>query len=260
VNVSFGARTDVGGRRKLNEDAVLAAPPVFLVADGMGGHAAGEVASALAVEEFGRLAGREDLHPADVRRAVDDANRSIIARERIQEDTAGMGTTVSGICLGTVGGTPHWFVFNVGDSRVYLFAEGTLQQLTVDHSEVAELIALGRISQAEARSHPLRNVVTRSLGTTPAPTPDLWILPVVEGERLLVCSDGLPLEVEESEIAAILANTSSAQEAADALVSAAIGAGGRDNVSVVVVDVPHDQVEIGLDIATVPRGSVGGLL
>lgn len=257
MNVSFGARTDVGGHRDLNEDAVLTASPIFMVADGMGGHAAGEVASALAVEQMGALAGRADLHADDVLRAVRAANESIMARESEQAETAGMGTTVSGVCLGTVGGSPHWFVFNVGDSRVYELAEGTLRQLTVDHSEVAELILAGRITVAEARSHPLRNVVTRSLGMDPPPAPDVWVLPVAAGQRLLVCSDGLPLEVSDEQIADLLAVAVTPQQAADALVDAAIAAGGRDNVSAVVVDVLPSHEAAAVDIATAPRTRMG---
>jgi protein phosphatase len=258
MELSYGARTDVGCLRELNEDAFLAQPPLFLVADGMGGHAAGEVAAALAIEQLGVLAGHEDLHPDDVVRAVSAANESIKAREAVQAETAGMGTTVSGVCLGVVAGTPHWFVFNVGDSRVYQLAEGVLRQLTVDHSEVAELLAAGRITPEQVANHPLRSVITRSLGTDPAPTPDMWVLPVVEGERFLICSDGLPTEVDDRQIAELLTQAGSAQEAADRLVAAAIAAGGRDNVSAVVVDVLPSSEPAELDIATSPRGDLQG--
>jgi len=257
MNVAYGARTDVGGHRDLNEDAVLATSPIFMVADGMGGHAAGEVASALAVEQMGTLAGHADLRPDDVLRAVHAANDSIMARESEQVETAGMGTTVSGVCLGTVGGSPHWFVFNVGDSRVYELVDGILRQLTVDHSEVAELISAGRITAAEARNHPLRNVVTRSLGSEPPPVPDMWVLPVVEGQRLLVCSDGLPLEVSDEQILTLLRDAATPQQAADALVNTAVAAGGRDNVSVVVVDVLPSRETAVVDVATAPRTRMG---
>jgi protein phosphatase len=248
----FGARTDVGNLRELNEDAVLASPPVFVVADGMGGHAAGEVASLLALQTIGGLAGRDDLRREDLLAAIEQANEAILAEADQQREHRGMGTTVSGVCLGSVGGAAHWFVFNVGDSRVYRFVDGTLTQITTDHSEVAELVALGRISEDEARSHPARNIVTRSLGTDPSPVPDIWVLPVVSGERFLICSDGLPLEVREQDIASIL-GSGSAQEAADRLVEAALSAGGRDNVSAVVVDVPRDQDAHAVDVATAPR-------
>jgi len=253
MKVSFGTCTDAGVRRELNEDAVLAASPIFAVADGMGGHAAGEVASALAIEKMSSLAGRSDVRPDDVLHALDEANTAILAYERDVAETAGMGTTISGVCLGLVAGSPHWVVFNVGDSRVYRFADGELRQLTVDHSEIAELLAAGRITAEEALVHPLRNVVTRSLGVMPPPVADVWVLPVLARERFLICSDGLPLEVPEDIIAAQLAEDSPAQAVAEVLVSAAVLAGGRDNVSVVVVDVsaPDDAAEA--DEVTAPR-------
>ena len=253
VKVSFGTCTNAGARRELNEDAVLAASPVFAVADGMGGHAAGEVASALAIERMSVLAGRDGLRPDDVLHALDEANTAILTHERTATETTGMGTTISGVCLGTVAGSPHWVVFNIGDSRVYRFAHGELSQLTVDHSEVAELLAAGRITQAEALTHPMRNVVTRSLGSTPPPVADIWVLPVQPGERFLICSDGLPLELSEQMIAAQLATTMAAQSIAEALVAGAVSAGGRDNVSAVVVDVSSPDGIEEPDEVTAPR-------
>src|SRR5580765_1304544 len=173
--VTAGARSDVGARRELNEDAILAVEPVFAVADGMGGHAAGEVASALALEQLATLAGHAALHPTDVLAAIERANAAILACVAERAETAGMGTTVSGVCLGEVGGSPHWFIFNVGDSRVYRFDQLGLVQVSTDHSEVQELVAAGHITAEQARTHPRRNVVTRSLGTEPAPVPDLWV-------------------------------------------------------------------------------------
>jgi protein phosphatase len=253
----FGTRTDVGNWRELNEDGVLARPPVFVVADGMGGHAAGEVAASLALESIASLAGRDDLHREDIIAAITAANQAILAHATAERETRGMGTTLSGVCLGVVGGAAHWFVFNIGDSRVYRFLNDELTQITVDHSEVAELMVAGFLTEEEARSHPARHVVTRSLGTDPPPAPDIWMLPVVEGERFLVCSDGLPLEVREADIAAILGG-GTAQDAADRLVEAALNAGGRDNVSAVVVDVPRAGDGDKVDVATAPRGRLKG--
>lgn len=255
--VSFGARTDIGGHRELNEDAVLATLPIFVVADGMGGHAAGEVAAGLAVDQLARLADLPEVRPEDVLRAVDDANAAIMAYELDRHETIGMGTTVSGICLGSVGGTAHWFVFNVGDSRVYQYASGVLRQVTTDHSEVAELMAAGRITAEQAKHHPLRNVITRSLGTDPAPAPDMWVLPVVEGERFLICSDGLTLEVPEEQMGELLGRGASAQDTADLLVNTAVAAGGRDNVSVVIVDIERSDARQPVDVTTSPRGQLG---
>jgi|KBSSwiStaDraftv2_1062776.scaffolds.fasta_scaffold03918_2 protein phosphatase len=257
TNVTFGVRTDVGGHREHNEDAVLAAPPIFLVADGMGGHAAGEVAAAIAVQRLGSLAGQDQLRPEDIVRAVAEANDTILAEEAEDRGKAGMGTTVTGVCLGVVAGTPHWFVFNVGDSRVYRYADAALSQVTVDHSEVAELVASGRITEEQARVHPLRNVITRSLGMYPAPVPDIWVLPVVVGERFLVCSDGLTNEVTDAQITDVLAQDLPAQQTADVLIEMAVDHGGRDNVSAVVVDVPMSEDLQPVDVTTAPRRDLG---
>jgi protein phosphatase len=239
THIGFGAATHVGRVRADNEDAVLAVPDVFAVADGMGGHAAGEVASAIAMEHVGRLAGRDDLGPDDVIGAIATANDAILAWAAEHPETSGMGTTVTGVCHGTLDGAPHWLVFNVGDSRTYRQAGAALEQVTVDHSEVAELVAAGRITPAEARDHPLRNVVTRSLGTDPAPEADVWVLPAGEGDRFLLCSDGLPLEVSDSDIAEVMRRALTPQDTAEALVEMAVAAGGRDNVSAVVVELPR---------------------
>jgi protein phosphatase len=233
--LAFGAASDVGAVRDHNEDAVLAVPPLFVVADGMGGHAAGDVASALAIEAVREVSRRSEPTAADIRSAVAAANAALLTHEDAHPETEGMGTTITGICLGSGDGQPRWIVFNVGDSRVYRFAAGELTQVTTDHSEVQELIAAGRIPREMAAFYPRRNVVTRSLGSDPAPEPDVWELPASPGERFVVCSDGLSNELADADIAAVLDRTSSAQEAADALVRAAVEAGGHDNVSVIVV-------------------------
>jgi protein phosphatase len=257
MSISFGACTDVGARRELNEDAVLAASPIFAVADGMGGHAAGEIAATLAVQKMSVLKGRTNLRRDDLASAIGAANAAILEYERGVSETRGMGTTICGVCLGEVAGSPHWFVFNVGDSRVYRFADGTFTQLTIDHSEVAELVAAGQITADEALIHPLRNVVTRSLGVLPPPAADIWVLPVQPKERFLICSDGLPLEVSETVMAAQLSGDSTPQSVAETLVSCAVSAGGRDNVSAVVVDVSYHDNLVEADEATVPRKRFG---
>jgi serine/threonine protein phosphatase PrpC len=255
----YGAATDPGRVRRHNEDAVLASPYLFAVADGMGGHAAGEVAAGLAVDRLGVLAGRADLTPDDLRAAIEAAGDEIVAAAR--GGRRGMGTTVAGLAAVQLGGADHWVVFNVGDSRVYRLAGGRLGQLTVDHSEVEEMVEAGRLSRAEAREHPLRNMVTRSLGSEPRPVADLWVIPSVPGERFVVCSDGLPQELDDSDIEAVLLTVDDAQQAADLLVARAVGAGGRDNVTVVVVDLPLADAAAGspgADVATVPRTSLAG--
>jgi len=247
------AASDAGAVRALNEDAVLAASPIFLVADGMGGHAAGEVAAGIAVAELGKLAGTTDLGPDQLLDAIDAANRAILDWSASRPDTAGMGTTLSGVALGRVGGSPHWFVFNVGDSRVYRFDGAALTQVTTDHSEMEELIRAGAITAEQARHHPRRNVVTRSLGTDPAPIADIWVLPAEPGDTFLICSDGLTLEVDDVDMSAVLRAAREPADAAAALVARAIAAGARDNVSAVVVSLPRVAEQTTADVATAPR-------
>jgi protein phosphatase len=231
----WGAATDVGAVRDHNEDALLAEPPLFAVADGMGGHAAGEVASALTLEQLGALRGRTDLTDEDVRAAIAAANEAILSWSADHPETAGMGTTVTGACLGTIDGASQWFVFNVGDSRVYQFRDGVLTQVTTDHSEVQELVDAGQLTADQAEHYARRNVVTRSLGSQPAPAPDIFAVPTAEGAAFLICSDGLTNEVDEADIASVLGQVRDPQHAADTLVQRAVAAGGHDNVSVIVV-------------------------
>jgi len=248
LTLRWGSATDVGRVRTLNEDSVLAVPRVFVVADGMGGHAAGEVASQLAVAEFARLAEQPAVRPEDVSEAVQRANEHILSAGAERGDRHGMGTTLTGV--GVVGSEQgeQLAVFNVGDSRVYQVTEGELRQLTVDHSAVQELVDAGRLTAKAARTHPRRNVVTRSLGTDPAPAPDVWLVQPAAGDRFLVCSDGLTGELEDAEIAELLAENSDPQAAAEHLVRQAVAVGGHDNVTAVVLDVvevlsgqPDDQ-------------------
>jgi protein phosphatase len=202
----------------------------------MGGHAAGEVASAVALSVVKGLEGGA-ARPEDVRARIVEANTEILAAAGENPDLGGMGTTVTGVCRTDFAGEPHWVVFNVGDSRVYRFADGQLAQLTTDHNELAELVASGDVTPEEAVGHPLGNVLTRALGIAPCPEPDLLVFPPTPGERFLLCSDGLTLEVHDTEIAEILATRDDPAEAAQALVDRAVEAGGRDNVTAVVLDV-----------------------
>jgi serine/threonine protein phosphatase PrpC len=233
----WGSSTDVGRVRQLNEDSLWTSDRLFAVADGMGGHAAGEVASAMAISEISQLTASSALTAKEITTAIERANEHIVQAGRDRPDRYGMGTTLSGLGLVTAGGDEHWVVFNVGDSRVYRFAAGVLTQLTVDHSAVQELVTAGFIARQEARAHPRRNIVTRSLGSLPAPKVDVWVLPLVAGDRFLVCSDGLTTELEDAEIDGILADSDDPRSAADELVKQANLAGGHDNVTVVVVDV-----------------------
>lgn len=251
--LDWGLATDVGRVRDLNEDAVIAEPPLFAVADGMGGHAAGEVAADLALKEMRSLATLPFVGSQEVVDAIAHANKRIV--EHASGESQGMGTTLAGLFLGTVGGSPHWIVFNVGDSRVYRFADGVLEQLTTDHSEVQELVASGHISADQARVHPNRNIITRSLGTQPAPTPDVWVIPANEEDTYLVCSDGLTGQVSDDEIRQVLDHGAVAQLSADELCGLALTAGGHDNISVVIVRGQWD-VSSEVDDSTSPRAHV----
>jgi len=221
----------------------------------MGGHAAGEVASRLAVASFAALP-QSGLHADDIDLAIEQANASIVDHGS-GSSREGMGTTVSGLAVVEAGGSEHWIVFNVGDSRVYRYADERLVQLSVDHSEVEELIGAGRITREQARSHPRRNIITRSLGTVPAPQADHWLLPPRQGDVFLICSDGLIDELTDEQISAVLEARRAPQAMANALVDLAVAAGGRDNVTAIVVEV--DLVGGGSVLGdTVPRpGAVG---
>ena len=200
-HVVVGARTDVGHHRSLNEDALLVGERVWVVADGMGGHAAGDVASSLAVQSLRALEGAEPLTPADVPVAVERTNDALVEYGGEHPEARGMGTTVTGVAEVSIGGVAHWLVFNVGDSRTYRYVGGELHRVTIDHSEVEELLAQGLIDADEARVHPARHIITRSVGMQPTPSVDVWVLPQTAGERFLLCSDGLNGELTDEQIA-----------------------------------------------------------
>lgn len=235
IRLDHGAATHVGRVRQVNEDSYLVSPPLYAVADGMGGHGAGDVASALAVDILASHA-RRPLTAGAVLAALDEANEAIIRDDR----GAGMGTTVTGLALLDTAAGIRLMAFNVGDSRVYRLAGGRLSQVTEDHSEVAELVRLGAITREQARTHPRRNVITRALGGFPGLQPDHWLLPAAAGDRYLICSDGLHGELPDDALAALLA-AGRPQQAAETLVAAANEAGGRDNVTAIVVEVTADD-------------------
>ncbi|HEU5427064.1 MAG TPA: protein phosphatase 2C domain-containing protein [Actinocrinis sp.] len=243
LTVQAAAATDTGQVRKRNEDNTFVGTKVFVVADGMGGHAAGDVASALAVARLGAL-DEAKLDTEMLRAQLALANADILDAARHDPQRKGMGTTVAGLGLTSIAGTYHWLVFNVGDCRVYRYNEGELAQLTIDHTEVAELVAAGSLTAEQAWAHPRRNVVTRALGADPAPQADVWIVPAVRGERFVVCSDGLPLEVADAQLAATLDTMPEAPTAAAALVELAVAAGGRDNVTVIVIDAMEQDADV----------------
>ena len=232
----WGGASDEGRVRAINQDSLLATTGLYVVADGMGGHRGGEVASAIAVDTMA-----ETETPATVRavvEAVEAANRAIFDRSSAEAELHGMGTTLCALALvRTESGREGLAVVNVGDSRVYRHADGLLEQVTEDHSMVEQMVRDGLLTPAEAETHPQRNILTRALGIDPRLSIDVWILPVRSGERFLLCSDGLFNEVEPDAIARVLATLADPVEAADELVELANDAGSRDNVTVVVVDV-----------------------
>ena len=236
IRFSHGVATSVGRVRRVNEDSYLAVPPIYAVADGMGGHGSGDVASRLAIEALARCVELRPLFTEAVLHALEEANQVIVSRA---EPPSRMGTTVTGVAgLETTGGD-HLMVFNVGDSRVYRLAADRIVQVTVDHSEVQELVLAGVLSREQARTHPRRNVVTRALGAAPSLQSDHWLLPAVGGDRFLICSDGLTGELPDEVILPLL-TVGGPQQAAEALVAAANDAGGRDNITAMVVDILGD--------------------
>ena len=231
----YGCATDVGRLRSENQDSMYASDVLFLVADGMGGQPAGDEASKLAVAELSGLDGSLTLQA--LQDGIRRANDRLLAEGRQDPHRYGMGTTVSGLAI--LEGD-RWAVFNIGDSRVYRFADGRLDQLTVDHSAVQQLVDAGLLDPRAALRHPRRNVVTRSLGTEPPPVPDIAVRDPAVGERFVICSDGLTNELSDAEIGSLLAEADDPQQAADRLVEQAVLAGGRDNVTVIVVQLDEN--------------------
>ena len=228
----YAAATDVGLVRSNNEDAFLTAPPLFAVADGMGGHRAGEVASAGAIRTLQKEAG----HDTDsLVAAVQSANRVVHAEAAANPDLSGMGTTITAMM------TTHDSaqIVHVGDSRAYLLRDGRLRRLTQDHTVVDRLAREGKIPAAEVDRHPQRSVLERALGVGPEVDVDVQLLDVRPGDRLLLCTDGLTSMLDDDEIREILLTESDPQTAAQALIDAALAAGGKDNVTAVIVDFPR---------------------
>lgn len=236
----FGGATDVGQVRTENQDAYHCSDLLWIVADGMGGHRGGEVASSVATETVVELVGADG--PAAVAEAVEQANATVITRAFDDPGLAGMGTTLTAISLVSgegPDGTDVLRLVNVGDSRTYRLrpSDGVIEQLTVDHSLVAQWEREGRITASQALTHPQRNVITRALGVDVVVEVDQWDLSPVTGDRYLLCSDGLTNEVDDTTITEVLRSMAEPSEAAAELVARANAAGGRDNITVVVLDV-----------------------
>ena len=229
---SFGSRTDIGCLRDHNEDSLVVTPPLFAVADGMGGHAAGEVASEIAVRVLSELAPEHPDGEA-LGRAIEEANRAVIQAAREGRGRQGMGTTMTAAMLEG----ERLVIAQVGDSRAYLLHQGKLQQLTRDHSLMADMIEAGQLTPEEARTHPQRSVITRALGSDAHLHPDIYEINVETGDRLLICSDGLSGMIFDDQIENTLRRVQDPQRCASQLVNEAIAAGGHDDGDVVVADV-----------------------
>src|SRR5262245_43896180 len=230
--------TDPGRRRLRNEDAFICEPPLFAVADGMGGARAGEIAAGLAAAAL-EEAGSETRGTEGVVALITEANRRIWERSLADPQTAGMGTTVTAALVDASTGTVG--IGHVGDSRAYLLRGDELEQLTTDHSLVAELVQSGVLTPEEAERHPQRSAITRALGTEPSVEVDTFTVQAEPGDLFLVCSDGLPVMVSDDEIlAAVEGAGREPSQAADALVAAANARGGEDNVTVVLFELLED--------------------
>jgi len=251
LRLSYGYGTDRGLRRELNEDSYIASDPVFAVADGMGGHEAGEVASGLCVRALAQLpqlaTGERTATAGVVQQYLASADESIRSATGSRA-----GTTLSGVVVVEQMGVPYWLVMNIGDSRTYRLSQGRLSQVSVDHSEVQELVESGEITAEEAAVHPRRHVVTRALGAGDETEADYWLLPIEEGDRMMVCSDGLNGELTDGQMLEILSTVEDPQEAVDALIQAALRRGGRDNITVIVIDARNVLNDAGI-ATTAPR-------
>lgn len=252
---TFGSGTHVGRVREHNEDSLIVAAPLYVVCDGMGGHAAGEVASEIAVSAIARNAPQ---HPDAyaLGQAVESANLAVIQAAEQGKGRAGMGTT----CTAAMLENAHLVIAQVGDSRAYLLHNGRLQQITRDHSLMADLIEAGRLTPEEAKVHPQRSVITRALGSDPRTEPDLYEIAVHEGDRLLLCSDGLTAMLDDFEIRDTLSRVADPQRCASRLIDQAVDAGGVDNVTVIVVDVTGFAEVRHNKIARKTKMIIGGVL
>jgi serine/threonine protein phosphatase PrpC len=243
--------TDAGRKRRRNEDAYVVDPPLFVVADGMGGAQAGEVASRLAAAAFREFHDADGLEPkARLAAIVQEANRRIYERSQEDAHASGMGTTITAALLGD----GSVAIGHVGDSRAYRIRDGRLEQLTEDHSLVAELVRSGRLTPEEAETHPQRSVITRVLGTDPDVDVDTFTVETAEGDVYLICSDGLTSMVPDEEILRLVAEESSIEQAARALVKAANRHGGEDNITVVLFTLAAGSDEVLEDTVVASNG------
>ena len=259
LTLVIGAATDTGNLRGQNEDSHVAEQGLFAVADGMGGHNAGEVASAMALEYLRGVALSGVSSAEAFAQVVRDLNSTIFSAATSATDQRGMGTTLTAAALlaptSDVDQPSQIVIANVGDSRTYLLRSEELRQLSVDHSYVQDLVTEGLLTIDEARTHPRRNIVTRALGIDAQVSVDTWTIPMFDGDRFMLCSDGLVDEVPQDEIIEMMQERSTPQLVAERLVTAAKRHGGRDNITVIVIDVDinvsAEAVSTNPDIALV---------
>ncbi|WP_308123032.1 PP2C family protein-serine/threonine phosphatase [Microbacterium marinilacus] len=233
--LTWAGATHRGRKRDINQDALLTAYPLFVVADGMGGHIGGEIASASTVDRLQRMVGKGPVTPEAIEKALVKAVRDIGDHPETTDE--GTGTTVTGVYLDITDDDATWVALNIGDSRVYLQRDDALAQVTTDHSLVQELVAAGRLSPEEAENHPYGNVITRAVGPSEGAVPDYVRLDVRDGDRFVICSDGLTKELTDYGILHFLRLHADPAAAVDAMLEAALENGGRDNITIVVLDV-----------------------
>ena len=235
------AKTDTGLQRRDNEDSAYARSPVFVVADGMGGAQAGEVASRIAVETFEQGLPEDGSPEERLASRAREANKRIHELSRTEPERAGMGTTLTAAYVDR----DDLSIAHVGDSRAYLFRDGALERLTQDHSLVDELVRRGKLTEEQAAEHPQRSIITRALGPEADVEVDTWTFPLRAGDIVLLCSDGLTSMISDERVAEVLARSTGLEEAAQGLIDEANDAGGRDNITVVLFRLE----EVGPDAA-----------
>lgn len=236
--LSWAGVTDQGRRRETNQDAFLADYPLFIVADGMGGHAGGEIASRSTVSRLQALVVAGEVGRPGIENALELAVGDIADHPETTDE--GTGTTLTGVFLDSEGEEAHWVALNIGDSRVYLLRDDRLVQVTTDHSVVQELIAAGKLSPEEAEGHPYSNVITRAVGASELTAPDYVSIDLRPGDRFVICSDGLTKELTDYGIQHFLREHLDPGAAVDAMLSAALENGGRDNVTLIVLQVAEE--------------------
>lgn len=262
VTFRAGASSHPGRVRSINEDSMLASPPVYLVADGMGGHRLGDVASAIVVERFAEVSQLESIDVEAVGECITRCQSEISA---LADDSgAAPGSTLVTVVYVVLDGAAYWLLANIGDSRAYCLRDHELEQLSHDHSVVQELIDAGEIAPEAALLHPERHVITRALGPVENANADYSLIPVRTGSRILLCSDGVSSELDDPTIAELLGAAADARQAARTLVEQAVAVGGHDNATAIVIEVmgetAHEEtahrVRRGAE-DTVPRAGRG---